>query len=297
MKKSKQKKDIGLIVSVALAAALVGVFVFALCRLLGERTETKRAKEGFSEVYALVGTREPVLLAATAEPTSAPTQTAASNESSDPNATPDPLATPTPVPTPTPEPTVQPRLAALYDTNGDLFGWVTIPDTNIDYPVMYTPQSPWYYLKRDFSGNDSPAGVPFLDESCAPDDAVLLIHGHHRKDGLMFTNLVNYQKREFWESHPYVLLDTLTEQRTYAVFAAVETRIYEDWRQNVFRYEQLDVFTPEAFEAYFAQVQAIALYDTGISVSWGDEVLLLSTCAYHTSEGRFVVLAKRIDNA
>lgn len=298
-KRKKQKKDVGLIVSFSATMTLLAVFVFALFMFTFERLQNNKSAATYQEVNSLVSaTREPVQTpdisdliakaAATRQPTAEPTATP------DPNTTPDPDATPTPVPTAAPEPTVQPRLAELYEANHDLIGWVTIPDTNIDYPVMYTPQEKWYYLKKDFYGNYSSPGVPFLDEQCAPEDAVWLIHGHHRKDRSMFTQVGDYVKQSFWEAHPYILLDTLTEARVYVIFAAVQTRIFEPQYKDVFRYHDLDVLSQESFEAYMGEMKALSLYDTGIDVEWGDEVVMLSTCSYHTTEGRFVLVAKRI---
>ena len=61
--------------------------------------------------------------------------------------------------------TAPPRhdLAALAEENADCVGWLTIPDTGIDYPVMHTPDDPEHYLRRDFYGESSSGGTPFLD--------------------------------------------------------------------------------------------------------------------------------------
>ena len=55
---------------------------------------------------------------------------------------------------------------ALKAQNPDFFGWISIEGTNIDYPVMFTPDDPEHYLRRAFDGSSSQSGVPFLSADC-----------------------------------------------------------------------------------------------------------------------------------
>lgn len=101
-------------------------------------------------------------------------------------------------------PAVLPEYAALYRENPDLFGWVQIPDTDLSYPVMYTPEDPEYYLRRAFDGSDSDSGVPFLDGDCTEDGGNYLIYGHNMNAGTMFALLPSYARQDFWEEHPVI---------------------------------------------------------------------------------------------
>ena len=56
-------------------------------------------------------------------------------------------------------------LAALHKKNSDIAGWIKIDDTRVDYPVMWTPDDPEFYLRRNFQKEESVAGTPFLDEN------------------------------------------------------------------------------------------------------------------------------------
>ena len=77
--------------------------------------------------------------------------------------------------------------------------------------------------------------------------------------------------------------------------AAFLSRIYDKNEQGVFRYyEYFDLSDEDVFNEYVQQVRAAALYDTGIDAVFGAELLVLSTCNYHTANGRFVVVAKRV---
>ena len=191
-----------------------------------------------------------------------------------------------------------PQYLPLYEMNPDFFGWISIDYTDIDYPVMYSPGRPEYYLDHAFDGTYSSSGVPFLDGKCTADGNYYLIYGHHMQNKTMFGQLPMYAEQSYWEEHPVIRFDTLYEQREYQVVAAFYSRVYGKTETGVFRYyEYTDLSDKEIFNEYMEQVYAAAIYDTGIEVAYGDELLALSTCNYHTDNGRFVVVARRVGNA
>lgn len=97
--------------------------------------------------------------------------------------------------------TATPRhdLAALATENADCVGWLTIPDTGIDYPVMHTPEDPEHYLRRDFYGSSANGGTPFLDgrNIAQVEGQNLILYGHNMMDGSMFKPLINYLDADF----------------------------------------------------------------------------------------------------
>lgn len=193
------------------------------------------------------------------------------------------------------EPVILPQYKALYESNPDLFGWIRIEDTKIDYPVMYTPEEPERYLHLSFNGSKSSSGVPFLDAACDPKGCHYLLHGHHMKSGSMFAAIMNYEKESFWSEHPLISFDTLYETGEYEILAAFYSQVYPQEKTGVFKYYQYpDLSGPERFAEYVSNVQAAALYDTGVTAQYGDTLLTLSTCSYHTTDGRFVVVARKI---
>lgn len=186
-----------------------------------------------------------------------------------------------------------PAYAPLHEKNLDYWGWLRIGDTAIDYPVMHTPEDPEHYLHRDFDGSFSSRGVPFLDGACTEEGGNLLIYGHHMKDGTMFGTLPAYAKADYWQAHPSIRLQTAAGEETYTVLAAFYTKVYTGDDTGVFRYYQYtDLTDPDVFREYVQQAQAAALYDTGVTAEYGDRLLTLSTCSYHTQDGRFVVVAR-----
>lgn len=184
----------------------------------------------------------------------------------------------------------------LYNKNPDFFGWLKIEGTKIDYPVMYSPQDPEYYLHRDFYGKYSDSGMLFIDGECPRESNYYLIYGHHMNNGTMFGELPNYAKKEFYENHKIVFFDTRFENRDYEVVAAFYGKVYrEDDKAEHFRYYQYkNLSSEEKFNEYVKNVKANAIYETGITPTFGDELITLSTCNYHTEDGRFVVVARRI---
>ena len=184
------------------------------------------------------------------------------------------------------------KYAALYRENPDVFGWVQIEGTRLNYPVMHTPQEPEYYLRRSFYKNSSEGGVPFLAGDCTREGKNYLIYGHNMNDGSMFAALLSYARESFWREHPAVCFDTLYDTGRYAVVAAFYPQIPGQDEQEGFRYYRYtDLTRPDAFEEYLRQVKQAALYDTGVTPEYGDQLLTLSTCSYHAADGRFVVVA------
>ena len=191
---------------------------------------------------------------------------------------------------------ILPAYAPLAEQNPDLFGWIAIDDTVLNYPVMHTPEDPEYYLHRAFDGTDSTSGVPFLDANCALDCGNYIIYGHHMKNGSMFALLPSYASEDYWKEHPVIRFDTLYKTGLYEVIAAFYSKAYSPEDVGVFRYHAYtDLRDPERFDDFVEQMRAAALYDTGIEVEYGEQLLTLSTCEYHAKDGRFVVVAKEIN--
>ncbi len=213
----------------------------------------------------------------------------------EPTATPGPAA-PAGSPPPQAEPTPSGfhKYDVLYEQNHDLFGWVSIDGTKLNYPVMHTPDDPEHYLRRAFDGTRSVSGVPFLDGSCYEGCGNYIVYGHHMKNGAMFTAITDYADESFWRKHPVIRFDTLDGAGEYEVLAAFYSKAYEVTDKTAFRYYNYTDLTDEAvFDEYLSHIRDAALYDTGVTAEYGDQLLTLSTCSYHTTDGRFVVVAKR----
>ncbi len=198
-------------------------------------------------------------------------------------------------PTEPTEPQPLPEYVEVSAMNPDMVGWLAIEGTRVNYPVMHTPEQKDKYLHLDFYGKYSGHGCLYAREACSIDPASdnITIYGHNMKDGSMFAPLLSYGSKSFWESHRYITFDTLMEHHTYEVFAVFCTTASKG---KGFTYHQfVNAKNPQEFEQYIRDCKAIDLYDTGITPEYGDKLITLSTCEYSQENGRFVVVARRIN--
>lgn len=198
----------------------------------------------------------------------------------------------------TEEKTVLPELAELYQQNSDLAGWIHIEDTNINYPVMHTSDNPDFYLKHGFDKEYSDYGCPYVQENCdvqLPSDNVI-IYGHHMKNGSMFADLEKFKSQDFWKEHKTISFSTVTDRYEYEIVSVFKTFVYSDSPESFKYYHFVNAETPEDFSAYIDRCKELALYDTGVSAEYGDKLITLSTCEYSRTNGRLVVVAKRISD-
>ena len=185
---------------------------------------------------------------------------------------------------------------ALYLQNNDMVGWIKIEDTKINYPVMQSKDNPNFYLKHGFDKAYTDYGCPYIQENCdvdIPSDN-LIIYGHNMKDGSMFSGLMKYTDKSFWESHKTISFDTLTEKCDYEIIAAFKTVVYTDSPESFKYYQFINADTGDEFNAYITKCKELALYDTGVTAEYGDKLITLSTCEYSRNNGRMVVVAKKI---
>lgn len=191
------------------------------------------------------------------------------------------------------EPVILDKYAELYAQNNDLAGWLSIENTVIDYPVMQGTDDE-YYLHHDFYGNESKYGCLYVRGKADLEDGTnVIIYGHNMKDGSMFGDLDLYQSADFCREHPTLSFDTLYKERMYEVVAVFRSQVYNA-DEDVFKYYQFyDAQTQEEFDDFYQNIKALSLYDTGVTAQFGDTFLTLSTCAYHVTDGRFVVVAKQ----
>lgn len=192
-----------------------------------------------------------------------------------------------------PAETVPSALEQLQQQNSHLTGWITVPGTRIDYPVMHTPDQPQYYLRRDFDGGYALSGTPFLDGGCTLESGNLILWGHNMKSGTMFADLLLYQNPKFASEHTSFTLETLQETRTYEVVAAFRSEV--DQEGDYFRwYNFTDLPDQRTFDAFAAGLRAVSLLPVPENLSFGDSFLTMATCSYHDDNGRFVVVGRQL---
>ena len=189
--------------------------------------------------------------------------------------------------------TPQEKYASVYRENNDFVGWVSIDDTPLDYPVVQTKDEPEYYLRRSFQKEYSYYGVPFMDYKCDTKTSDnLIIYGHNMTNKTMFSAVESYADKEYWQEHRYIKFDTMDEYATYEVVCSFRI----DVSKSDFYFNTYTTFYSESvFNEFMENAKALATYDTGVTAEYGDKLLTLSTCEYNYEDGRYVVVAKKLE--
>lgn len=193
-------------------------------------------------------------------------------------------------------PPILAKYEKLYQKNKKIVGWLKIDGTKIDYPVMQTVNNE-YYLDHNYNQEYDKNGSIFMDKDCTPafPNTNMIIYGHHMKSGRMFGDLNRYSKKSYFEKHPQILFDTIYEEGVYDVMYVFRSRIYNA-DEVVFKYYQfMDVNSSEEFYSAMDEMARISLYDTGVTAAYGDRLITLSTCDSSETDGRFVVVAKKVN--
>lgn len=183
----------------------------------------------------------------------------------------------------------------LYNKNKSIIGWLKIDDTNIDYPVMQSPDDT-YYLDHNFNQEYDRNGSIFMDPACdvLKPSTNLILYGHHMKSGSMFGKLDAYAKESYYKEHKTIRFDSIYEKGTYEVMYVFRDKLRQDTEVAFKYYQFIDANSAEEFNSNMKTMAEMSLYDTGVTASFGDRLLTLSTCDYKEEDGRFVVVAKRV---
>lgn len=152
------------------------------------------------------------------------------------------------------------NLKELLKQNSDCIGWIYIPGTSVNYPVMHTPVNPQKYLRRDFYGNYSQSGVPFLDSRCNLTDTNLIIYGHNMRNGTMFSEMKNYVNADFRKAHPIIEFETAN---------------------GIYKFNVINVKITDTADKKYNEIY-----------SSDGRFLTLSTCYGNRKSGRILVMAK-----
>ena len=266
MKKTKAKN----IILVLLAVLCVAVLLYTLYQGLIIYIPQKQEQQRFEELKQIVERER--------EESSAPVQTKPTGDDTQP------------VYTEEENPAVYSDIVRIND---DFRGWLRIDDTIIDYPVVKSPESgPEYYLHRDFDKNYSFSGTPFIGAGADENSDAFVIYAHKMNNGSMFGTLDDYSHTDWAKQHADIEFDTPDEHRVYRVFAAVQTQV---GGEDEFKYyEKTGKLSDKEYNAFVKELRDISVIDIDDCPTNKKQILMLSTCSYHTENGRFVVAAYRI---
>lgn len=176
------------------------------------------------------------------------------------------------------------NLTPLIEENSDCIGWICIPDTQVDYPIMYTPQNPQKYLRKNFYGEYSVSGVPFLEGNSTLESDNLIIYGHNMRNGTMFSDVTKYCDEEYYTEHPFIEFETEYGLTMYDIFAVVCLKNTDDW------YKFNDAQDDVQFKSAISEIKSRSLYFISTEPQYGQQLLTLSTCYGNNKSDRLVVI-------
>ena len=193
---------------------------------------------------------------------------------------------------------VLPEYADLYAQNDELAGWIKVPGTNIDYPVMQRESDNEYYLRRAFDGSSLTAGTLFVDyrSDIVNPTTNTIIYGHNMRNETMFGNLDNYLDEMYYNEHRAVTFDTIYEYREYEIVAVCLSEVeYQD--AGGYRYYNfIQAGNRAEWDAFVNHVNNLSVFDDNVDLKADEpeEILTLSTCNDYVQDGRLFLVAKRI---
>ena len=289
----------------------VGILIYAKIEQSGAQETIERVQSIYYEAENAAGTSD-VALAAPADVTPDSLQTgdeqpqgtagATDDPEQEPSASEDPEnpTTPQPAATPAPQqtaaaPKVAPGLNALLAINPDTVGWIKVPGTKIDYPVVRSDNND-YYLNHSFYKESSRVGTVFIDNlgrvSPASSSQNLAVFGHKSS---LFNSLQSYQKLAFYKQNPTFTFDTLHEKGQWVIFAVFLTNSSPNQDEgNFFEWRHPDFYSRDEYMDFIRGCKERSLIDTTVQVSPGDALCSMTTCSTVFKDARLVVMARKL---
>lgn len=186
------------------------------------------------------------------------------------------------------------KVKELKKENPDIIGWIEIEETNINYPVLQGEDDD-YYLTHNYKKEKTKNGAIFLTSkyNWNISNNNYIIYGHNKMSSdQMFSDLLKYADEEFYNNHPIIRFTTEEDDKEYNIISVFKARVYYKSEKNVFRYYNfINYESEEEYNSFINEAKKVSLYNIEETPKFGQELLTLITCSYHTEDGRFVVIA------
>ena len=187
------------------------------------------------------------------------------------------------------------QIEKLQEQNSDIVGWIEVEGTNINYPVLQGEDNS-YYMNHNYKKEENTYGSIFLDKDYdwSIPSSNLLLYGHNLQNGELFHDILNYKDKSYYEEHPVIRFTTEKEDSEFEIISAFYSRVYYKSETNVFRYYYfINADNEEEYNEFIENAKESSIYDTGKTAEYGEQLITLSTCSYHTEDGRFAVVARK----
>ncbi len=177
--------------------------------------------------------------------------------------------------------------------NPDVYAWISIADTNVDYPILQSASDDSYYLEHTIDHVKGYPGSIYTEKVNAKDfsDFNTVIYGHDMKDGSMFKHLHKFEEKAFFDSHDTVKIYTETEVKTYRIYAAV---IYDN-RHIMYTYDNDNVSDRAAFIRSLKTVgRSGSFFREDMTIDENSKLITMSTCITGQPDRRYIVVAAEV---
>lgn len=180
------------------------------------------------------------------------------------------------------------RFTALLALNADVVGWITMPNTQVDNPVVQSGDND-FYLHRDLNKAKFEPGTLFMDYLCHPNvtDRHTVIYGHNMKDGAMFGTLKYYKQEDFYNANRTFTYSTLYEASQWEIFAAYVST-------PTMALVEMNFADDTAFLKFVEARYKQSKYAHDVVIEADDQIMTLITCSYEFPDARFVIHARKI---
>jgi len=180
------------------------------------------------------------------------------------------------------------KFQRLQAVNKDIKGWLTVPGTNIDYPVLQsTKMNPDFYLHRNYKKHYREAGSLYLQYDCKPQiSRNSVIYGHHMLYNAMFTQLTQYNYFSFWKTHRSFFYEDISGKHSYEIFAVLHVS------PDHFQFNRTQFVDDADYARFLSALQSRSIYKTGMVITAKEKIMMLVTCSYEQRNGRTVVVGK-----
>ncbi len=191
---------------------------------------------------------------------------------------------------------IRQQIQQLQKINPDIIGWIKIPNTVIDYPVLQSSESdPEYYLYRDYKGEYTKYGSIFLQADTALDgsDQNMMLYGHSMKDGRMFAQLLTFSDLDVYKKSPVITFNTAEGGGKWKIISVFKANTYKN-QGEPFIYNISSFGSDSDYLNFAYQVYQRSIINTGVDFNENDTMLMLSTCSYEFDGFRTVVAARQV---
>ncbi len=194
---------------------------------------------------------------------------------------------------------------ALKDINDEIVGWITIPDTVVDYPVLEhigDDRYNQYYIDKSYKKDGTEFGSIFIDyrSTDSTKSRNVIMHGHNMRDGSQFHTMLNYSHEgdldgdlDYYREHPVIIFNTPDGDAKYKIISVFKTSTrYE--HGEFFNYMQGEFNSDAEFMNFVYNTRIRSMFDIPVTVNEKDQIITLSTCCYEFYQWRCVIVARKV---